>query len=900
MADTASQLETRKEAILIGGEAVFWTKQLELAAKDMENWLKTANAICERYKAEEKAATKGKNKRFNILFSNTEVLKGALFGRMAVPDVRRRFADQDPVGRLSAEIIERSIIHCNDYNDSKTEYAAAVQDYALVGRGIVRQVYEATIAIEQGKEYVANQEVYDKYIHYCDYRHEPAKSWSEVTWEAFRHKMTRDDLHENFDQSMGSEEVDKIQLNLIPAVKGYNKEAENAFKKAEVWEIWDKSKRQRIWVVPGHDKICKKEKDPYGLEDFWPNDEPLHFLKSNDTLIPQPEFMLYKDQADDLDEIETRISRLTKQLKRRGVYDAAFPELKRIAGLQDNQFIPVEKMAELQASGGLKKAYEAEDIEPMVKVLAELVNQRTQRINSIYEIIGLSDIMRGASDPNETLGAQELKAQFGGSRIKMRQDAIQKFIRNNFRIKAELIAEHFEPEKLAEITGFKYEPMPHPMAAQMSMPMQAPMPQQPMSPGLGVAPQPVPEMTGALPGQSAAGPGVPPAPPPGPAATVPGGEIDPQQKAITPEIIKILRSDKLRSYRIDVETDSTIFEDAIREKEARVEMLTAMSNFVTTWQPVLQMTPAFLPLAFEMLAFGVRGFKQGRSLEDTIEQTRLQLEQAAKAMAANPPQEPMDPVVVDKERLEHEKQVAIDNAKRADRQHQDKMSMENRKIAANLQDKQAARDHEIGKLLLTHSQDLEDKTVDAELSDHEKAQDEEIDRRAAERDAEFAGEARQHEAQIAAQATNQKAQVDSEAREHDAAITSDQTEHQAAIDADAAERDAAHQAERESIKASAKPNEGSKGVPAKRSTQNAPRNLLDSMMDKIADAIVQVGTELAGAIKRVDDKVEKIADHQVAPVEYIRDPKTNKVTHVKKGGVIQAVTRENGKIKGLN
>src|SRR6185369_9304315 len=183
----------------------------------MEEWVKLATMISERYLAcNNKQGKKALNKKFNMLFSNTEVLKGALFGRMATPDVRRRFADQDPVGRLAAEVVERSIIHCNDYNDSKTDYDAAVQDYALVGRGVIRQVYEATVTSEGGKEYVGSQEVYDKYWHWSDYRHEPAKNWPEVTWNAFRHKMSRDDLLENFGEYLGDAEVNKIPLNFSP------------------------------------------------------------------------------------------------------------------------------------------------------------------------------------------------------------------------------------------------------------------------------------------------------------------------------------------------------------------------------------------------------------------------------------------------------------------------------------------------------------------------------------------------------------------------------------------------------------------------------------------------------------------------------------------------------------
>jgi hypothetical protein len=70
-------------------------------------------------------------------------------------------------------------------------------------------------------------------------------------------------------------------------------------------------------------------------------------------------------------------------------------------------------------------------------------------------------------------------------------------------------------------------------------------------------------------------------------------------------------SDKLRSYRIDIETDSTVFEDAEAEKAAVTEMLKASSEFVTAWMPVIQAQPAMLDLAFEMLSFALRRFKTG-------------------------------------------------------------------------------------------------------------------------------------------------------------------------------------------------------------------------------------------------------------------------------------------------
>jgi len=61
--------------------------------------------------------------------------------------------------------------------------------------------------------------------------------------------------------------------------------------------------------------------------------------------------------------------------------------------------------------------------------------------------------MRGATEASETLGAQQLKAQYGGLRISTRQERFQMFVRDILRIKAELIVEHFDADTLRLMTG---------------------------------------------------------------------------------------------------------------------------------------------------------------------------------------------------------------------------------------------------------------------------------------------------------------------------------------------------------------------------------------------------------------------------------------------------------------
>jgi len=566
----------------------FWQMQLEMADREDKDWFQEGSRIEDRYKGKKGAHEKvGKaQKQLNILYSNTETLKAALYARTPKPDVRRRFLDRNPVARKGSEIIERALAYCADTTDHDQAYKRAVQDSVLPGRGVVWYEYEAELqevpaidpmtgqpAIgEDGQpvmqEAIADQTVEESYVYWQDFKHSPARCWQDVWWVARRHRMTRDDLQEN-----GFEEADKVPLNWMPDVndkRADDKSIPDDLKRAEVWEIWDDRTKHRYWIVKGHPKALRVDEDPYGLDKFWPCAEPIFATLGNDSMKPTPDYVQYEDQARDLDELTSRISNLTRSLKRRGIYDSSVPELKRLARAGDNEFIPTDKMQMLASKGGLAVAYQVEDIAPIAGVLLELYKQRDQLIQAIYEVTGISDIMRGATNANETATAQNIKAQFGSMRLKDRQRDIQRWVRDGYRIKAELIVEHFEPAKLAQMTGMDLN---DPMVIQA---------------------------------------------------------------------IDLIKSDKARSYSIDIETDSTVFEDAEQEKQSRVELLTAMGGFAQQWIPLVQMAPEMMKLVGEMMAFGVRGFKAGHGLEDVIDETMQAIEQRM----SQPQQPPPDPAMM--------------------------------------------------------------------------------------------------------------------------------------------------------------------------------------------------------------------------------------------------------------
>ncbi len=569
--------ETRKEMEVVQGTAQYWQMELESADQAEKDWRERGRAVVARYRDERNSDSFGAGiyKQFNILWSNTETMKGALFARMPKADVRRRYNDNNPITRQTAIVLERALQYGNEVYSADKPIKAALEDYLLPGRGVVWVVYEPIlmketikvestdefgnmIMIDQEEERIADQRCYFEYVNWEDYRESPAKRPEDVYWKARRHLLTRDELIEK-----GFKNASNIPLNWSPEpTEGYQEDYSEVFSRAEVWEIWDKYKEKRYFVSKGYNEILAEDDDPYGLEKFYPCPDSLVAIRTNETSVPIPEFTLYQDQADELDRITTRISNLIEGLKRRGVYDASVPELSHLADAGDNDFVPSENFAQLAAKGGLGAVFQQEDIAPIAQVLAGLYQQRNQVLDTIYQITGISDIIRGSTKASETATAQQLKAQFGSMRMRKKQSEIAEYIRDLFRIKAELIAEHYEPEMLATMTAL----------------------------------------------------------------------------TITPEMMQILRDDKLRSYSIDIESDATVFTDEEEEKKTRIEFLSSFGSYLERAVAIATKAPDLTPLAFQALRFLMGAWKVGRNFEDIIDQTEATLLQQAQAMKQAGPQ----------------------------------------------------------------------------------------------------------------------------------------------------------------------------------------------------------------------------------------------------------------------
>jgi hypothetical protein len=166
-----------------------------------------------------------------------------------------------------------------------------------------------------------------------------------------------------------------------------------------------------------------------------------------------------------------------------------------------------------------------------------------------------------------------------------RQKAVEHFIRDIFRIKAEIIAEHFEPEILSMMTGIQ----------------------------------------------------------------------------VTPEMSKLMKSDVLRAFNVDVESDSTVLNDQQIEQESRARIVETVTAMVSQWAPILKTAPQLGKFVKSLVLFQLQSFKHSRTIEESLEKAFDQLsggEEGEEGQQQQPQVDPMQEQALQAQMAEQDAKVA--------------------------------------------------------------------------------------------------------------------------------------------------------------------------------------------------------------------------------------------------
>ena len=462
------------------GMAALWGAELKAATKYLKDWRKDAKNIEERY-LDKRGPYEDSEFRVNLFWSTMQVVLATLYAQPPKADVKRLYDDpNDDASRVAGEIMGR-LLNNDIQRDGSTSNAAirtAVQDWSIVGMGQVWARYDVTTSIEsygdvqdpvtgeilvpaQDVEKIESEDALIEWVHWDDFTYSPARIWEEVRWVARRVYMTREQLVNRFGEDVGkrvpmsqkpSTKVDALTGIVQPIPK-------DPWNRAEVWEIWDKRTKTVYWYNQECDFLLDQREDPLGLKDFFPCPAPMMANLTSSALIPRPDYIMAQGQFEQMDELNTRATWLTRAMKVVGVYDKTAEGVQRMLSQAiENQLIPVDNWAMFAESGGVKGKIDWLPIDQVGNTVEKLKLFQEGVKAQIYEVLGISDIMRGSSKASETASAQQIKAQFGSTRMQLKQFAVAKFVQGALGIKAEIIEKHFQPETIIKRSNIMLSP----------------------------------------------------------------------------------------------------------------------------------------------------------------------------------------------------------------------------------------------------------------------------------------------------------------------------------------------------------------------------------------------------------------------------------------------------------
>lgn len=639
----------------------YWLTEIRQAKKREHDYRKVGTEVFKIYEADDEQTIP-----FNILYSNTEVLRPALLSAQPRPVVMRRFKDDDPIGKMASDAGRRLLEYLLDTNREGYEtmmeaMGACTMDALLPGRGVVTLKYDAdfrplaeprppdedskTTVDAEPVEYAENEMVCPESIVWDRIYFGYAKKWHHVPWVAYEYFMTKEEVASRFGKAIAS------KLTYTTAQSSGNDDggkkknqsdgAEGARKTACVYQIWDKAGgKQVIHVAASYqDDLLKKEDDPLGLTGFFNTPRPLMFVEKTCSLVPTAPYKMYKNQAQELNRLTRRINKIIEAIKARGIYDGSLgDQLAKIMEQDDNTLIPAETASSLATEKGFQNAIWFMPIEQLIAVLVQLYQARESCKQVIYEITGISDILRGATQASETATAQQIKNQWGTLRLKRMQGEVARYIRDLLRMMLELAATKFSEETWAAMTGLPFITS----SLKQQLEIQA---QLIVSSGQPLPPQLQQQMA----------------------------------QPVWAQILDLLRDDAARAYRIDIETNSTVEPEAAEDQKHINELLGMLGQLLNGLGPLVAKGVMPFQAVQGFLLFVVRRFRMGSEIEDYIK-------------AMQPPKPEDDGKSAEAQAKMQEKQMQMqkqmDLGELQMKQKQSEMALQEKTMQAEMQQKQ--------------------------------------------------------------------------------------------------------------------------------------------------------------------------------------------------------------------
>ena len=441
-------------------------EELRKEAKAVKKWLKRINDekdVHEDYRDQGHEAWQiflddkpGHRIYYPLFWSVVSIEHSAVYSNTPIPDIRPRNTDKNPLYKEAAQVMQQSLEFYLDNTDFDDNYDRTVEDYLIAATGVPRVKLDSEILDEEN---IGFQLVRIEHTPWDRFGWEPVSNWDHCNWIYFEHHMQVKEIRARWGEDIEIDETDEDR----PGRKGDGRSrTKNDKDKGVVYEIWDKKNKEMLIVIRGCSKIPEVMKDPLQLTGFFPVPEPMLLNLSPDELIPTTDYSYIQEFDADIQRMAKRRRALIEQIKAASLHDSSLVEIENFMTISDGDSVPVEHLLErMEGKADLSNVMMFWPNDERIKVVQLLTEQINEMRANVDEIMGISDILRGSSNPQDAQGTNMIKERWAGIRLRKKQKAVQKQIRTLFRMMAEITVEHVTVDNLEAMTQMTVTPEMH-------------------------------------------------------------------------------------------------------------------------------------------------------------------------------------------------------------------------------------------------------------------------------------------------------------------------------------------------------------------------------------------------------------------------------------------------------
>ncbi len=598
-----------------GADVQAWLSHISAYEREFKKWEGRNQKIIDRYR-DEKRKTADSLAKFNILWSNVQTLVPATFARLPQPDVSRRFKDNDPIGRVASLIIERALeFEIQNYPDYRQSLKATVYDRFLGGRGTAWARYEPHIrAVQMGEpeDGLTVTEDIDEPQEELDYECAPVDY---VHWRDFGHTVAR-----TWEEVTGVWR--KVYMTREACIERFGEELGKAIpldsrpddlKKGETLTN-DQYARALIY------EIWNKE-DKKAL---WLSKSLGKFVDEKDDPLgvegffpcPRPLYATLTNDSlvpvpdftlyqDQANELDTLAERIS------GLINAL-----KVRGVYNAEF---QELQRLFTEG------ENNTLIPIKNFAAFAEKQGLKGAIDLVDLQPIAAALLAAYKAMEQVKQQIYDitglADIVRGQTNASETATAQQIKGQYASMRLNSMKHDVAQFATEVLQLKAQIMCSKFDPDTLLKISA------------------------------------------------ADQLSDVDKQMVPQALEMLKSNPLRSFRIEIAADSLVQMDEEQEKQDRMEMLTAIGGYLEKALPVVQGAPEVAPMVLELMKFAVTAFKVGKGVEGMIDETMDKVKAGIEAKAGQPP--PPDP-----EMMKVQAQQQLEQAKIQAKAQTDQMTLQ--------------------------------------------------------------------------------------------------------------------------------------------------------------------------------------------------------------------------------